>query len=655
MAGTALAKKIVAIFCLWLGTCILCAIAWIKKQFAQVALEEILYYAMTPLKGAHLNITGIVICDVILKSLFIALSIVFFFGSDITVQFRLNIAKLNYFADNSYSFKLKNIYNNHAMMKFILIVFLVFIVGIHAQDPATILFSAIELFLLFYFSNIVAKSNKKLSYAVNSLLCFVFLLQLAFLYYTDDYVSLIILDNINVYNALGTGIATYFISFLILLTISFLPFKFSLKMIQIKSFLGFTGAFICLSLFIYKLDDHNIYSPYLSLGRTVIKVIKTKIETSRYEKIDKDKILTQFYKNSIPSRETLIGQNLSRHPNVIVIFAEGMSAEVLDVFNDLNFNLTPNLNEFYEQALVFKNYYNHTAATFRGLRGQLFSGYQYIGGYYNDGTGFGEMKETELIKQTTTKLISIGDILNDAGYTTLFINPEPSNIQFTNYLKTLGFGEVLSGNITDRYLTDSEAFYLLTNTVFKLNDTAPFFIAMYNIGTHHGVDSPDLKYGNGNNSLLNKFHNYDAEFGLFFTRLLETGIFDNTILIFTADHATFNSPEYKYTFKSGQEYFINTIPLFIYWRGIDHKIIDAGGRNSLDLAPTILDILKIYDHENYFLGSSLFMENVNNFSKISAIGDEFYYTGGGVISVMKTGNPEIKLIKEYYSILVNSD
>lgn len=68
-----------------------------------------------------------------------------------------------------------------------------------------------------------------------------------------------------------------------------------------------------------------------------------------------------------------------------------------------------------------------------------------------------------------------------------------------------------------------------------------------------------------------------------------------------------------------------------------------------------MDILKIYDHENYFLGSSLFMENVNDFSKISAMGDEFYYTGGGAISIMKTGNPEIKLIKEYYSISVNSD
>jgi phosphoglycerol transferase len=96
MEGTTLAKKIAVIFCLWFGTCILCAITWLKKQFAQVEFEEILYYATTPLKGAHLNITGIVISDIILKSLFIALSIVVFLGSDITVQFqfRLNIAKL---------------------------------------------------------------------------------------------------------------------------------------------------------------------------------------------------------------------------------------------------------------------------------------------------------------------------------------------------------------------------------------------------------------------------------------------------------------------------------------------------------------------------------------------------------------------------------
>jgi phosphoglycerol transferase MdoB-like AlkP superfamily enzyme len=331
-----------------------------------------------------------------------------------------------------------------------------------------------------------------------------------------------------------------------------------------------------------------------------------------------------------------------------------MSAEVIDEFNNLNLNLTPNLNKLYRSSFVFKNYYNHTAATFRGLRGQLFSSYQYLGGYYSDGTGFGEIDKAELIKRTDTRLISIIDILKGAGYETSFINTEPSNVQFSNYLETFHFDKILSGDVMDRYLTDKEAFHLLKDTVFDLEE--PFFIGMYNIGTHHGYDSPDKKYGNGDNPVLNKFFNYDTWFGDFFNCLLETDIFDNTMLIFTTDHASFNSPEYIHTFNSNQKYFVNTIPLFIYWNGMDHTIADANGRNSLDLAPTILDLLGIYNHRNYFLGSSLFTESIGDFNRISAIGDEFYYSGTkGIVPIRKDHKNEIELIYQYYGISMNYD
>jgi phosphoglycerol transferase MdoB-like AlkP superfamily enzyme len=539
------------------------------------------------------------------------------------------------------------------MFKLILVEFFTLIAGVRSQEPAAILLSTGELFLIFCFSNLWQK-KKKLSYFINSVLCLIFLLQMAFLYHTGEYVNTIIVANLNTYDAVGTKIVVYIVTIFASLLISFFPYSFQPVLSQIKLFVVSAIIFICVSLFVYIKSNHNIYSPCLSLLRTTVRLIRTENTIRQYKKADKDKILANFYKKSIPANGAWINRNLSKPANVIVIFTEGMSTEIMDVFNDLNLKLTPCLNEFYEKSLVFTNYYNHTAATFRGLRGQLFSGYQYFGGYYNNGTGFGEMNKDKLLKYTATKLISVVDILNKFGYTTFFINTEPSNVQFTNYLETFHFGRVFSGDITDRYLTDREAFQLLENTIFNLKE--PFFIGMYNIGTHHGFDSPDLRYGDGKDSILNKFHNYDAEFGKFFAHLLETDILDNTILIFTTDHAAFNSPEYKRSFKSKQEYFVNTIPLFIYWNGIEHEIINADGRNSLDLAPTILDLLKIYDHENYFLGSSLFLNNDNIFNKISALGDAFYHTGGGgVTPITEDQHYEIKLIKEYYSISVNFD
>ena len=66
--------------------------------------------------------------------------------------------------------------------------------------------------------------------------------------------------------------------------------------------------------------------------------------------------------------------------------------------------------------------------------------------------------------------------------------------------------------------------------------------------------------------------------------------------------------------------FLTKIPFIIYHKGIDAKQIDAMGKNSLDLAPTILDYIDKEKHENYFLGDSLFTN-----TKGKSIFDTYYY------------------------------
>jgi arylsulfatase A-like enzyme len=351
-------------------------------------------------------------------------------------------------------------------------------------------------------------------------------------------------------------------------------------------------------------------------------------------------------KENIDGTDIYIQLKENKKPNIIIIFTEGISAEVLDVYNNLALNLTPNLNKLYERSLVFNNYYNHTAPTYRGLRGQMISGYQFLDGD-QEIRGFGKTNTTSHLN---TNMISLVDILNYYQYSTYFINSEPSNVQFSNYLETFNFNNVISGEDKERYMSDKEIFTLLFDTMSRANQ--PFFIGVYNIGTHHGYNSPDIKYADGNNSILNKFYNFDRQFGIFFDLFMKSDISENTILIFTADHATFPSPEYKRTFKSKQKYFINNIPLFFFWYGIEHKIIDAHGRNSLDLTPTILDLLNINSYVNFFLGSSLFMENLNDFSTITAIGEDFYSTKNNKIEKIIMGK-EIDLIKDYYRISID--
>jgi len=92
-------------------------------------------------------------------------------------------------------------------------------------------------------------------------------------------------------------------------------------------------------------------------------------------------------------------------------------------------------------------------------------------------------------------------------------------------------------------------------------------------------------------------------------RLEEEGLSSNTLVIFTTDHASYVDDDYILSFYPDYEradIFCDRIPLVFYYEGITPGVVDAGGRNSLDLAPTVLDYLDI-DSPNYFLGSSLFL------------------------------------------------
>jgi hypothetical protein len=493
------------------------------------------------------------------------------------------------------------------------------------------------------------------------------------------------LDNFREFRALGSSLYTYIFFILTALIISFLPYKISPKklysrLVRIlqfcagskvprretaepvrgpagfpnkpggRIFLLFPVIFLGISAST-AFTSKNFYSPALSLLLTLYRHVRSEVVILNYKTTlhERERILQKFYKPALAGSEITIVPAEKARPNVIIIFSEGLSAEVIDKFNNLDLNLTPNLDKLYEKSLVFINYYNHTAATFRGLRGQLFSMHQYLGG---NNIGFGQLEKTELDKQLATGLISLVDILNEAGYGTYFINPEPNNVPFSNYLENLHFGGIYSGEIYDRYLTDREVFDLLGDSIHTIEE--PFFMCVYNIGTHHGYDSPDAKYADGSDPVKNKFHNFDLQFGIFFENFMASEISDNTILIFTTDHASYNSPEYKKAFKSRQKYFVNTIPLFIYRKGIEHEIVDANGRNSLDLAPTVLDFLHINKHGNYFLGSSLFLQDDNTLEKISAIGDDFYYTGNNSVTRSTAKyKEEISIIKEYYKISVN--
>ncbi|MCK7226910.1 LTA synthase family protein [Enterobacter asburiae] len=322
----------------------------------------------------------------------------------------------------------------------------------------------------------------------------------------------------------------------------------------------------------------------------------------------------------------------SNNKNIIVIFTEGMSSGVIDYVNKKNINITPNLDLLLGKSVSYFNYYNHTAATFRGLRGQLTSAYQYRDGWNSNNDGFAQMTPEAIASKYNSRLVSLPEILNNHGYETIFLSSTERTSTLNAMLKGMSFKEVYGMGDFQSYqedrMTDKQTFSALKQILEKRkNNDAPFFIGVYPSGTHHGRESPDLKYKDGSNIYYNKFYNYDAQLGDFIRYFDKSNFSKNTTVIITADHSTLPTPEFKKSFGINADYFVDQIPLIIYNSGNTPVQKDAQGKNSLSLAPTILQMLLINNEPNYFLGCSLLDFNCKSeFSNTTAIGDEYYNT-----------------------------
>ena len=345
--------------------------------------------------------------------------------------------------------------------------------------------------------------------------------------------------------------------------------------------------------------------------------------------------------------------------NVIVIFAEGFSSEIIGNSKMAHFPITPNLDKLSTEALSFKNYYNHTAATFRGLRGQLTSGYQFRDGLTDAGTGIAQLSNVEINNIYLHRQTSLPDILKEYGYKSYFIASTEKNSPLNTMLKTLNFDKVLGmgdfiGYQRDR-MTDKQTFNALQYFLrSQENKNERFFIGVYPSGTHHGQDSPNEKYFDGSNPLYNKFYNYDFQLGKFVDFFRRSSFYGNMLLIITSDHSTFPSTEYKKSFNSDSRYFVDKIPFLIIGKNITPEVLDAGGENSLSFAPTILHMLGIQYSMNYFLGCSLLDKTCTSpFSHLSAIGSDYFNIGKeNHVELIQNNsvNELIKLAERFYNI-----
>lgn len=496
--------------------------------------------------------------------------------------------------------------------------------------PAAELF---ELFLIFAFSNVLMQ-KKLAGQIVNDILMFFYNAQVIMMFFANSYITMVMLTNLDSLEALSGKAAIYITGVILVLVFSFLPIqKIEFTKVSRQSILS---AALCAEL-VFTMFFGSTYSPIYNYFDLAIqhhdsvklsKSIEAAVREAEAKKASENDPETKessgnaaeydlvtvssdpsvvspeiiqevsldipgtdlsFYKDCVEGYRDK-DNGLAEQPNVILIFTEGLSQ---NVFSDER-NIMPNVAEYQSKSLSFTSYYNHTFATFRGIIGQLYSGYQ-------------------LDNYDANALVSLQDIFSALGYNTSFINTEPNHQEFTAYLENLRFDEIIGdtsytcNGLADS-ISDKDAYEILFDCAEKkAKSNEPFFLAIYTFGTHASLDSTDETFGDGTDAELNKFYNMDCQFGQFMEKFENSSLSDNTLIVFTSDHATYQDDSFNKAFtdypRAATSF--DEIPLFFYYKGITPESIDVNGRNTLNMAPTLLDYLDI-STPNYFLGTSLF-------------------------------------------------
>ena len=361
------------------------------------------------------------------------------------------------------------------------------------------------------------------------------------------------------------------------------------------------------------------------------------------------------FQTSLPFKP--IARELEK-PNVIVIFAEGMSARTLGMYDDFRPGLTPNLEVFSESTLIVDNYYNHTHATYRGLLGQLCSFYPTQGGHGGWDTHYERVKEINYL--------CLNHLFSEQDYQTVFFDTHRRDHGYIDEMMAqLSFEEIINAEeVVERYLheaplrrdalSDNQFFRGLIEILKDKqedNDSRPFFMAMYNLGTHtfQKPRKDGRLYPNAENYVLDSIHNYDYAFGRFWQYFKNSDYFDNTIIFFTSDHAHYPDRDFRALMsedKNYQSYFVDQIPLMIYDPGKKMpRRFDAEFVTSINFAPTVANWMGFTVDKSSFVGSSIFNQTKDNIAVSIASADIEHYliSENGIESNIANENPSEQL------------
>jgi phosphoglycerol transferase MdoB-like AlkP superfamily enzyme len=306
--------------------------------------------------------------------------------------------------------------------------------------------------------------------------------------------------------------------------------------------------------------------------------------------------------------------------NVIYIVLESTRASLVGEYGN-NDKLTPTIDALAKSLVVSKNFYANSNYT---IKGEVAS---WCGIFDHNATP-PISKSSDAIKN----LQCLPKILAERGYDTSYFHGNTGSFNSRNeFLPVVGFQNLYfpeDGDMDGRLpkigwgISDEYMYQFMLDTLHSKSGK-PFFAHFMTVSSHYpygwdwGISVPVAEHANPKNA-SEVYENYknavfyeDYALGKFWAAFKKSKLYDNTIVVITADHGVwvFDDEEPKSLVQKNEEFF--RVPLLIYHPDIDESITLTDTGSQIDLPETVLNMLGIKDYDDFFVGKNLF-ETVEN-------------------------------------------
>jgi len=271
-------------------------------------------------------------------------------------------------------------------------------------------------------------------------------------------------------------------------------------------------------------------------------------------------------------------------PNIFVILADSTYARRLSVYGHSK-NTSPVLEKFAKEAVIFKNFFSTSSATFQGVA-SFFTG-KYVGNYP---TLSSETRDTLCLsfKKRNYKCL-LSHLLNSVTF-----SDQESNCHQESALSYLGAKD-----------GDWEK---IKETIEKSADR-PIFVYFHLIGGHDPFELPEdeLIFGKEVKDIYDALlFKADREFGNILERIKELGLYEDSIIIFSSDHGVGLDKQrglasYSRTYNANLQ-----IPFLIKLPGVSTSEV-SNIYSLIDVRPSLEELLGI-KHDEILHGISFVSE-----------------------------------------------